>query len=369
MEFPKGEPLDASDDAADSTVRRLPIQADRDAEQQTVFGHSVDRFGPSLACSQSMRSIFAVLRHAAAAQLTVLFEGESGTGKDILAASLHQEGPRSRAPFIVVDCGAISASLIESELFGHEGGAFTGARTKRVGAFEAADGGTIFLDEVGELPMELQPKLLRFLENRTFKPVGSNQHRWADVRVVAATNKRLEDAVISGAFRRDLYYRLAVIRVEVPSLAERPEDIPILAEAFLRKVHVESHAPTRAISKELLAALAKHSWPGNVRELRNAMERYALFGSLEPGLLLGVEHRVPVRASDSVFDFKALDGLSYAAAKERMMLEFHNLFLGRALSRARGSITIAAEALGLPRPSLSRLLINLKARTSKEPGE
>jgi transcriptional regulator with PAS, ATPase and Fis domain len=355
---------DAADE--DSVVRRVPNQErpDRASCGHIASAPDVERFGQSLAVSEAMRRIFTLLRSAARSPITILFEGESGTGKDALATSVHQESPRSAGPFVVVDCGAIPPSLIESELFGHEAGSFTGARSARIGVFQAAHGGTLFLDEVGELPTELQPKLLRFLETRTFKAVGSNERRSADVRIIAATNRRLDSAVAAGHFRSDLYYRLSVVRIAVPRLAERPEDIEALAAAFLERMSSNGH-PSRALTPELLRALTAHGWPGNVRELRNAIERYALFGSLEPQLLFGTNPILAQRTSNTVFDFRTLDGVSYNEAKQRITVAFHEIFLGRALIRARGSITVAAEQLELQRPSLSRMLQALRLRRAK----
>lgn len=348
----------------DSVVRCIANQdglSRRASDVPMASGPDFDRFGHSIAVSESMRRIFALLRSAARLPITILFEGESGTGKDALATSVHQESPRAAGPFVVVDCGALPPSLIESELFGHEAGSFTGARSARIGAFQAAHGGTLFLDEVGELPIELQPKLLRFLEARTFQSVGSNARRSADVRVIAATNRRLDIAVAAGHFRNDLYYRLSVLRIAVPRLADRPEDIEALAAVFLERATSHGLA-SRALTPELLRALTGHGWPGNVRELRNAIERYALFGSLEPQILFGTDAVAPQRASNTVFDFRTLDGLSYNEAKHRVTLAFHEVFLGRALVRARGSITAAAKQLDLQRPSLSRMLQALRLR-------
>jgi transcriptional regulator with PAS, ATPase and Fis domain len=350
----------------DSDIRPLPKQdgLSRALLGRTASGADLERFGHSIAVSEKMRRIFSVLRSAALSPITILFEGESGTGKDALASSVHEESPRSSGPFVVVDCGALPPTLIESELFGHEAGSFTGARSARIGAFQAADRGTLFLDEVGELPIELQPKLLRFLETRTFKAVGGNERRSADVRVIAATNRRLDTAVAAGHFRSDLYYRLSVLRIAVPRLADRPEDIEALARLFLERMSSRGHAP-RVLTPELLRALTGHGWPGNVRELRNAIERYALFGSLEPPLLFGADAISAQRASSTIFDFRTLDGLSYSEAKQVMTLAFHEVFLGRAVVRARGSITVAAEQLDLQRPSLSRMLQALRLRRAK----
>lgn len=348
----------------DSVVRRISNERPTHSSAgHAASGADCERFGRSIAVSANMRRIFALLRSAARSPITILFEGDSGTGKDALATSVHEESPRSRGPFVIVDCGALPPSLIESELFGHEAGAFTGARTARIGAFQAAHGGTLFLDEVGELPIELQPKLLRFLETRTFRSVGGNERRSADVRVIAATNRRLDNAVAAGHFRSDLYYRLSVLRIAVPRLADRPEDIEVLAALFLE--HKAGHGTSRALTPELLSALNGHSWPGNVRELRNAIERYALFGSIEPQVLFGTDSASARRGNSAVFDFRTLDELSHSEAKQRVTLAFHEFFLGRALVRAQGSITVAAEQLDLQRPSLSRMLQALRLRRAR----
>ena len=208
----------------------------------------------------------------------MLIEGETGTGKSLLAEAVHQQSRRAAGPFVVVDCGAIPATLIESELFGHEKGAFTGATQARVGHFEAAGGGTIFLDEIGELPLELQPKLLRVLEERVVRRVGGRDPLRVDVRVIAATNRDLRQEVNRGTFRPDLWYRLGTVKLAIPPLRERPEDIPRLVERFWGGL---TGQPGAAPPRELLERFMRHPWPGNVRELRSAVERALLFGDAD----------------------------------------------------------------------------------------
>jgi two-component system, NtrC family, response regulator GlrR len=237
------------------------------------------RFGRMVGRSLVMRQLFGLLERAAASDATVLIEGETGTGKEVSAVAIHENSPRKSGPFIVVDCGAIPAQLLESELFGYEKGAFTGAVSARMGAFEAANGGTIFLDEIGELSLDLQPKILRALEGRKVKRVGSNTYAPIDVRVIAATNRNLREEVAQKRFRSDLYYRLAVLSVKLPALRERPEDLPALVDEVLTHLGVRSSpsaSPIRA--PDYIAMLSRYRWPGNVRQLRNYLERRVALG-------------------------------------------------------------------------------------------
>jgi DNA-binding NtrC family response regulator len=229
-------------------------------------------FGELIAASAAMQHLVALLERVAPTSATILLEGESGTGKSRLAEAIHLASGRRASPFVVVDCGAIAPSLIESELFGRERGAFTGANEARAGLFEAANGGTLFLDEIGNLPLGLQPRLLRVLEKRVITRLGSTAPIELNVRIVAATNRDLATAVNLGQFRADLFYRLATLRIRLPRLRDRPEDIPLLAAHFYRELTGEVAPP------ELLVSMAGRSWPGNVRELRSAIERAALLG-------------------------------------------------------------------------------------------
>ncbi len=234
-----------------------------------------ESFGPLVGRSRVMRELFARLHRVAMGDATVLILGETGTGKELVARAIHAASPRFARPFIVVDCGALSESLLEAELFGHARGAFTGAATARVGAIEAAEGGTVFLDEIGEMPLAMQPKLLRAIEGHMVRRVGENEHRKVNVRFLAATHRDLAAMVNAGSFREDLFFRLAVLPVQVPPLRERREDIPLLADTLM-----PPNAHSR-LSPELLRELAGRNWPGNVRELRNFLERAAALGARE----------------------------------------------------------------------------------------
>src|SRR5262245_22597865 len=238
-------------------------------------------FGELRGTSLAMRGLFAVLARVASVDATALILGESGTGKELIAEALHQQGRRASRPFVVVDCGALPAALIESELFGHERGAFTGATHARAGAFELADGGTLFLDEIGDLDLALQPRLLRAIEARQIKRLGAERYQPVDVRVIAATHRDLPARVASGAFRDDLYHRLSVIELRVPPLRERLDDIELLAQLFADELAGREPGVRReALTPERIEALAQRPWPGNVRELRNHVERLLLLADL-----------------------------------------------------------------------------------------
>ena len=236
-----------------------------------------DRFGKLIGPSLEMRALFALLEKVAAEDVTVLVEGESGTGKELVAQEIHAHSPRKDEPFLILDCGAIPENLMESELFGHVKGSFTGATSDRKGLLELADGGTLFLDEIGELAKELQPKLLRALETREVRPVGGTKSVKSDVRVIAATNRELADEVKGGRFRQDLYFRLNVVRIKVPPLRRRTEDIPALIDVFLRANAARSGVARDPVPKDVLQMLGSHTWPGNVRELKNFVDRFRVF--------------------------------------------------------------------------------------------
>jgi transcriptional regulator with PAS, ATPase and Fis domain len=310
-----------------------------------------ERFGEAIGTSMAIRHVFSLLEQAAKSNVTILLEGDSGTGKDVLATSIHQESARSEGPFVVVDCGSIPEHLVESELFGHERGAFTGAVTQRIGAFEQADGGTLFLDEIGELPLELQPKLLRALEARTFRRVGGSQPIQFDARVIAATNRRLREAVRKGEFREDLLYRLAVVQVHVPRLRDRAEDIVPLAEHFLRRATGDTKA---VLPPDLAHLMAGYDWPGNARELRNVVDRFVTFQRVDPKILFG-EAQAGTPHEGLLFDLTPMTRLTYHEAKRELVEGFHRLVLPRVVQDA-GSVARAAEILELPRTSLYRML-------------
>lgn len=316
------------------------------------------KFGDLLGESAEMREIFALLARVAPTTATVLVEGESGTGKELVADAVHRHSPRADGPFVVFDCSAVQPELMESELFGHVRGAFTGAVATRAGAMAEADGGTLFLDEIGELSLELQPKLLRALERREYKPVGSNERRRVDVRIVAATNRDLREMVDASSFREDLYYRLAVIRVRLPSLRRRPDDIPLLVRHFLAEA-----AGTRGltVSFDTMERLKRHSWPGNVRELRNYIERAAV---LSDGRQIDLELTAPRRRVDPLpADALAVDyALPFKDAKARLLDTFERRYWERALTEHDWNVSAAARATGLHRKSLEYLLRKLELR-------
>jgi two-component system, NtrC family, response regulator GlrR len=310
------------------------------------------RFGNLEAASPGMRALFAQLAAVASSDATVLLEGETGTGKTALAQALHIEGPRAERPFFVVDCGAIPANLLESELFGHERGSFTGATARRIGAFEAASGGTVFLDEIGEMPRELQPKILRVLESRSIRRVGSNEQIPVDVRVVAATNRSLRTEIDSGAFRADLYYRLAVVTLTVPPLRERPEDIPVLVRHMVGELRIDPMQATWLLSPMVLARLSRAPWPGNVRELRNHVERAALLAASDDR---AADPSGPLRALPAAADPLDPD-LPYADAKRAILDDFERRYVQALLEKHAGDVAAAARAAGVHRAHFYRLV-------------
>jgi len=307
-----------------------------------------DRFGRAFGRAIAMRRVFALLPRISASEATVLIEGETGTGKTLVAEAIHHASPRASGPFVIVDCGAIPPSLIESELFGHEKGAFTGATGARVGAIEAASGGTVFFDEIGELPQDLQPRLLRAIEDRTIKRVGGQDRIRVDVRVVAATNQDLRSAVNRGSFRSDLYYRLHVVSLRMPPLRERREDIPLLVEKFYEQFAGRPGAP-----KTLVDELAGHDWPGNVRELRAAVERAVLLGdpALWRSLVEETTGSAPAPGEPEAFD----DALSFRAAKDRAMVRWERGYLAELLRRHGNNLSRAARAARMDRTHLREL--------------
>ncbi len=320
-----------------------------------------DRFGGVIGTSLRMREIFATLEKVAPSDLTVLLTGETGSGKERVARALHRASPRSAKPFVVLDCGAIPKDLIESILFGHEKGSFTGAAGQHRGCFEQAHGGTIFLDEIGELDLALQPKLLRVLENHELKRVGGEHTIHVDVRVVAATNRDLRAMVAASTFREDLYFRLSVIQLELPPLRERRQDIEPLALVLLHDLCEKRRAaggPVLAFSPEALELLRQHSWPGNVRELKNVIERAA---SLCEGTVIKRDDLVLSRSEKanthgSVPPYALMSDLSFKEAKQQVVDHFEVVYLKALLDRHDRNITRSANEAGLTRYHLRELL-------------
>jgi DNA-binding NtrC family response regulator len=308
------------------------------------------RFGALVATSAKMKASLALLERAAGSDATVLIEAETGTGKGKAAEAIHAASARAKGPLIVVDCGALAASVLDSELFGHEKGAFTGATARRIGAFEEAAGGTVFLDEIGELPLDLQPKLLRALENREVRRVGANRFTSIDVRLVAATHRNLRHEVNAGRFRSDLYYRLAVVKIPIPPLRERPEDIPGIVLEILEQLGAPDESRRRILSEENLAALARWNWPGNVRELRNHLERAVVLD--EEAVIPGPGGGGGTAAARRPVG----EAVAYAEAKKRALAAFERSYLEDLLARFDGKVAAAAGAAGVDRVYLYRLL-------------
>jgi DNA-binding NtrC family response regulator len=316
-----------------------------------------DRMGGLLGRSVAMRRIFTLLEQIAPTDARVLIEGETGTGKELVAEAVHAASRRADRPLLVVDCSTVSPTLIASELFGHVRGSFTGAAGDRAGAFEAADGGTVFLDEIGELPLDLQPNLLRVLERGEVRRVGSNTTRRVDVRVVAATNRALAHEVERGRFREDLYYRLAVITVRLPPLRERPEDIAPLVRHFEASFADRVAGPGAApLSEAVVAAFAARSWPGNVRELRNAVERALSLGSLlRTG---GGEGRAAPAGEAGRVDLSE----PLHAGLTRVKEAYEKAYIEAALEQAGGNVTQAARIAQVDRKSIQRAMSHYKLR-------
>jgi DNA-binding NtrC family response regulator len=300
--------------------------------------------------SPVMKEIFEVVKQVAPTRATVLLAGESGTGKEVFARAIHQLSPRARQPFVIVHCAALAPTLLESELFGHEKGAFTGAHERRVGRFEQAQGGTLFLDEIGEIDAAIQVKLLRFLGERTFERVGSNKTQTADVRLVAATNKNLEELVKTGTFREDLFFRLRVVEIVLPPLRERAGDIPLLAQRFLREFAEENKKAVNEFTADALELLMKYPWPGNVRELRTAIEHAVV---LCRGEKISARDLPPsVRAGGG----PASDGGKILGRNDLTVKEAEKQLIARALKETEGNRTLAAEKIGMSRRTFHRKL-------------
>jgi DNA-binding NtrC family response regulator len=322
-----------------------------------------ERFGRMIGRSSAMQVVFDVLGRAASSDATILLEGETGTGKEVSAEAIHIGSNRREKPFLVVDCGAMPPQLLESELFGHERGAFTGAVASRQGVFEAASGGTVFLDEIGELSIDLQPKLLRVLERREVRRVGTNNHVPVNVRLVAATNRSLRDQVAAQKFRSDLYYRLAVVEVKLPPLRERLADLPLLVEHIVRGLgNVDPATLGRVRSPEFLEALARHTWPGNIRELRNYLERCVALRDFAPPRTTGSMSTVP--GPESAVNV----GQPLREAREAWVSAFERRYLEELLRQHENRVSAAARAAGVDRIYFYRLLWKHGLRTREPSG-
>ncbi len=333
-------------------------------ERIELVPSDTNEFGGLLGQSFPMREIFAVLEKVAPTDATILLQGETGTGKGAVARAIHHESPRSDGSFIVFDCGAIAPTLVESELFGHERGAFTGAIQQRRGALEQANGGTLFIDELSDLALDLQPKLLRALEDREFTRVGSHKSLKMDCRIIAATQRDLWSEVSDGRFREDLYFRLAVVTIPLPPLRDRKQDIPLLVDQFLCQVE-SPYSSFDSLDADLQGRLLAHEWPGNIRELRNTLERAVLMSSTEPFLGQRIESPRGAEVDGSALvDAPGTDSGSFIAdfdlpfkkAKENLIAAFEKEYLTRLLTRVDHNIAKAAREASIDRKHLYTLL-------------
>lgn len=320
------------------TVPSLPSSAD-----QTLTSGDQAWRADLISRSQRMNELLAEARLVAASDASILIRGESGSGKELLACAIHRASPRANAPFVAVNCGAIPEQLLESELFGHVKGAFTGAVSNRHGLFQAAHGGTLFLDEIGDMPLLLQVKLLRVLQERAVRPVGADQAVPIDVRIVSATHRDLDAALADGQFREDLYYRLNVVTLSLPPLSERREDIALLANHFLQQLASKYHKPLNGFAPDALAALMTAAWPGNVRQLHNVIEQVCA---------LATAPLVPLSLVQRALRVPSFEVLSYADAKQR----FERNYLTQLLKLTDGNVADAARLADRNRTEFYRLL-------------
>ncbi len=329
---------------------------ERIAYLEDVLGKE-SAFSRIIGRTTEMKEVFNLIESVAPAEASILIYGESGTGKELVARAIHDLSRRKNGPFITVNCSALTETLIESELFGHEKGAFTGAITSRRGMFEEADGGTIFLDEIGDLPSSLQPKLLRVLQNGEVRRVGGSRVFHVDVRVIAATNRDLKKAMEEGSFREDLYYRLSVVTIHLPPLRERRDDIPLLANYFVKKYAEKNNKNIHGISDVAMKMLMAYRWPGNVRELENVIERAVIIEKEEEITPGSLPHELTLN-----FDIEqeestdALLQLPYQKAKEVFTAAFERKYFEGLLKKTEGNVTRAAKLAGMDRSNFRKIL-------------
>ena len=336
-------------DELEMRIARALKQQNLEVENVSLHQQLDAKFGLENIVGESpqMREIFDIVQQVAPTRATVLVLGESGTGKELIAKALHRLSPRAKQPFVTVHCAALAPTLLESELFGHERGAFTGAHERRIGRFEQAQGGTLFLDEIGEIDATIQVKLLRFLGERTFERVGSNKTLSADLRLVAATNKNLEELVKAGKFREDLFFRLRVVEIELPPLRDRTGDIPLLAQNFLREFAQENGKPVNDFTVDALEALMHCPWPGNVRELRTAVEH---------AVVLCRGERITRRDLPPSVRGEIAGGAKLLPGKTVTVKDAEKELISRALKETNGNRTHAAQKIGMSRRTFHRKL-------------
>src|SRR5918993_1959803 len=346
-------------------IKRSIESVSKDKEIDNLRRRLDQKFGLDQIVGQSklMKDVFAKIQRAAMVDSTVLILGESGTGKELVAQALHHNSPRKKGPFVAVNCAAVPATLVESELFGHVRGAFTGATDKRMGRFEQADGGTLFIDEIGDFELGLQAKLLRVLETLTLTPVGGHEDRKVNVRVVAATSRDLRKMVEEGKFREDLYYRLNVVTIHLPPLRQRPDDVPLLVDHFLRDIAASKGTPPRRISPEVMRRFQSYRWQGNVRELRNVLERMMVLAEGEVLTERDLPDEVTMGTADATSRREIPTGIT--------MEELEKLAITKALDQCAGNRTHAANRLGISVRTLQRKLrqYELERRVKPFPNE
>jgi len=342
-------------------IRRAIDLDNKDKEIDHLRRRLDQRFGLDRIVGQSrqMKDVFDRIQRAAPVDSTVLILGESGTGKELVAQALHHNSPRKNSPFVDVNCAAVPATLVESELFGHVRGAFTGATDRRIGRFEQADGGTLFIDEIGDFELALQAKLLRVLETLTVTPVGGHEDHKVDVRVLAATSRDLRKMVEEGKFREDLFYRLNVVTIELPPLRDRPDDISILVEHFLKEITEQKHTPSRHVSREVMERLQTYRWPGNVRELRNTLESMLVLAQGDIITERDMPDRILAGAIAQVSNKDLPAGLS--------MDKLERLAITRALEQCAGNRTHAAARLEISVRTLQRKLRQYEIEGREKP--
>ncbi len=343
-------------------------------ERVAIEPSDSDRLGRIVGRNKKMREIYSIIERIAPTSTTVIIEGETGTGKEVVAQSIHDLSPRKNGEMVIFDCGAVPPNLIESELFGHEKGSFTGATMSRQGLFELADGGTLFLDELGELPLDLQPKLLRALEQREVRRVGGSKPIKVDVRIIAATNRNLQEEVKAGRFRQDLFYRLSVVRLTLPSLSQRPDDIGLLTKHLLSERYADNARQVTGLSPGALACMQAYSWPGNVRELVNAIERSLSFCDSDtiqvedlPEHMRSATGEGP-RVSNEMADLRVmgtgtaprppedLSQVPFKDAKEQWVSSFEKDYIVSLLKRHDGNISHAAREADIDRKYFRKLM-------------
>ena len=335
----------------------LQIQDDRrSAGQPDAEMPKHDGRVKMIGISRALQEVFKLVGRVARSDAPVLIAGESGTGKELVAKAVHEYSPRRQKEMITINCGAIPENLLESELFGHEKGSFTGAIARRAGRFEQADGGTLFLDEIGDMPLSIQVKLLRVLQDGSFSRVGSNETLTTDVRIVAATHKNLVEEVAGGRFREDLYYRLNVVEIKIPALRERMEDIPLLAEYFLQRITRKNGMARIRISAEAITTLQSHHWPGNVRELENTVARACALATSQILLPADIPLASSPRKSPAGFAAAIDQVINDAPSGTDLIAWLSSEIAGRVLDRAGGDLKEASIALNIPLAELRKLL-------------